>query len=69
MFSYIAKVKRGFRDIHGFIPSGGTDHEPNFDNIPDGEYPMEIDGKMDYVRISNGKMSVCNFNKTITSAD
>jgi len=61
MLQYVAAVKRGFRDVHGFTPSGGTEHEPLFNNIPDGEYPMEIDGKLDRVRLIDGRLSMCNF--------
>jgi hypothetical protein len=61
MTAYINAIKRGFRDIHGFKPTGGTEQEPLFNNIPDGEYPMEIEGKTDYVRIVNGTINCCNF--------
>ena len=61
MIGYINAVKRGFRDQCGCIPTGGTDHEPLFDNIPDGIYPMEINGRMDYVKIVNGIINCCNF--------
>lgn len=61
MISYINAVKRGFRDQHGFVPTGGTNNEPLFDEIPDGEYPMTIDGKVDKVRIVNGCINCCNF--------
>lgn len=30
-------------------------------DVPDGEYPMEIDGKLDNVKIKDGKISCCNF--------
>lgn len=61
MLQYISKVKRQFRDKYGFIPTGGTEKEPLFDNIPDGVYPMEIDGKVDYVKIKGDSISCCNF--------
>jgi len=61
MFDYINKVRRGFRDQHGFKPASGTKEEPIFDNIPDGVYPMDIDGKTDNVKILNGQISCCNF--------
>ena len=58
---YIQAIKREFRDTYKFVPSGGTDHEPNFDSIPDGEYPMMIEGKKDTIIITKGKIS-CNNN-------
>ena len=61
MTDYIRAVKRGFRDQHGIKPTGGTDYEPLFAEIPDGEYLMTIDGKRDRVRIVGGTISCCNF--------
>lgn len=63
MTAYISEIKRQFRDKYNFAPSGGTEREPLFDNIPDGTYPMEIEGKVDYVRIEGEKISCCNFEK------
>jgi hypothetical protein len=60
MTSYISEIKRQFRDKYKFVPSGGTEQEPLFDSIPDGTYPMEIDGKMDYVVIKGDSISCCN---------
>ena len=38
MTDYIRAVKRGFRDAHGFSPTGGTENDPLFADgvIPDG---------------------------------
>jgi hypothetical protein len=63
MMEYINAIKRALRDQHGIKPTGGTDHEPLFDSVPDGKYPMTIDGKVDNVRITGGKISCCNFEK------
>jgi hypothetical protein len=61
MTDYVRAVKRGLRDEHHFTPGvGSTDEEPLFE-IPDGEYPVTIEGKLDHVRIVNGKISCCNF--------
>lgn len=60
MTQYINEIRRQFRDKYNFTPSGGTENEPLFDNIPDGEYPMVIEGQTDYVRMSNGTISCCN---------
>jgi len=64
MSDYIKAVKRGLRDQHGFTPTGGTKDEPLFANVPDGEYPMKIDGDMDYVRCVDGKIECCRFKKS-----
>lgn len=61
MTDYIQAVKRDFRDVYGFKPSGGTKEEPLFERIPDGDYPMEIEGKTDHVKVENGKLHVARF--------
>jgi len=63
MTDYIRAVKRGLRDQHKLVPSGGTFDEPIFASVPDGDYPMKIDGKTDHVRIINGSIECCRFNK------
>lgn len=62
MTAYISEIKRQFRDVYKFTPNGGTDDDPTFDIIPDGFYPMEIEGKVDNIKITNGSISCCNFN-------
>lgn len=32
-------------------------------DVPDGKYPMTIEGKLDRVRIKNGRIECCNFKK------
>lgn len=65
MTDYIREIKRQLRDVHGFKPSDrSTEVELVFDDLPDGEYPMTIEGKLDQVRIENGKINCCNFNET-----
>ena len=61
MTDYIRAIKREFRDKFNFIPSGGTKDDPTFDNIPDGEYDVFIEGKKDTVKIINGGIHCCNF--------
>lgn len=61
--AYINEIKIQFRDNYKFVPSGGTENDPLFDNIPDGVYPMEIEGKIDYVRIKGEGISCCNFDR------
>jgi hypothetical protein len=62
MTDYILEIKKQFRDVYGFKPnSRSTSQEPLFDDIPDGEYPVVIDGKTDKVIIKDGKINCCNF--------
>lgn len=61
MSDYVRAVKRKLRDQYGFKPNGGTNDDPTFDSVPDGEYPMKIDRKLDRVRIVDGKFQLCNF--------
>lgn len=61
MTDYIREIKKQFRTKYHFKPSRMEGKEPIFDNIPDGEYPMKIEGKIDHVRITNGGISCCNF--------
>jgi len=61
MMEYILEVKRILRDEYGFVPlPGSTKAEPLLD-VPDGVYPMRIEGKLDNVRITKGKIYCCNF--------
>jgi hypothetical protein len=62
MTDYIREIKSQFRDVYKFIPDRVVDGgEPCFNNIPDGEYPMTIEGKLDNVKIIDGKINCCNF--------
>lgn len=61
MTAYIREIKNQFRDVYNFTPSNPGEDEPNFDNIPEGIYPMMIEGKLDNVKIVNGTISCCNF--------
>jgi hypothetical protein len=63
MSDYFRAIKRQLRDVYGFAPTGGTEVDPTFERIPDGEYPMEIDGKMDRVAIVDGRIKCCNFDE------
>lgn len=63
---YIKEIKRQLAEVYKFVPSPkSTEHEfIFFDNIPDGEYPMIIEGKVDYVKIINGQIHCLNFEST-----
>ncbi|MCD4760528.1 hypothetical protein K8R42_01385 [bacterium] len=54
--AYIATVKRALRDEHNFEPQpGSTDKEPLLE-VPDGEYLVTIEGKLDKIRIEDGHL-------------
>jgi hypothetical protein len=60
MLEYINKVKRGLIEQYGFpesteFPGCVSGH------VPDGDYPMTIDGKTDNVQIIDGKIHCCKF--------
>lgn len=58
---YIKAVKRELRDKYGFEATGGTEQDPILPDVPDGEYPMTIEGKLDRVTVKNGFIDCCNF--------
>lgn len=62
MTDYIREVKRQFRDVYKFKPVEIRGGEIIFgeDQISDGSYPMEIEGKVDHVETRHGKISCCN---------
>lgn len=62
MTEYIEAVLRGLRDEHGICPTGGTEEAPLFESVPDGEYPMTIDGRVDRVKTEDGNIRCCRFN-------
>jgi len=59
MTEYIQEIQKLLIDKYGF--ERGSNGCPQ--NVPDGEYPMKIDGKLDQVNIKDGKISSCNFGK------
>lgn len=61
MVLYIMAVKRALRDQHGFTPLPGSNKEDPRLEIPDGEYSVTIDGKVDRVKIEKGHIGCCNF--------
>jgi hypothetical protein len=58
MTDYIRAIQKKLIEQYGFPEAGGLPQ-----NVPDGDYPMEIDGKLDHVKIVNGKINCCRFNK------
>lgn len=60
MTEYIDAIKRQLIDQYGFPED--LDHPGCVQGeVPDGEYPMTINDRLDYVRIEGGKISYCNF--------
>lgn len=59
MLGYIDEIKRQMIAVYGFKENPGYPGVPL--NVPDGEYPMEIDGKTDKVKIVDGKIHCLNF--------
>lgn len=57
---YIDAVKRGLIEQHGF-PENPAKPGCVLGEVPDGEYPMTINGKVDHVRIEAGRIHCCNF--------
>lgn len=58
MLQYISEIQRKLIDEYGFAERADAPGVPA--SVPDGEYPMMIDGKLDYVRIEGGRISCCN---------
>lgn len=59
MTDYIREIQRQFIEHYGFAERSDAPGVPV--DVPDGEYPMTIDGKLDRVCVQSGKISCCNF--------
>ena len=59
MTEYIREIQKRFITEYGFAENPKKPGLP-FD-VPDGEYPMIINNRLDKIRIENGKISCCNF--------
>lgn len=62
--SYIRSVQRGFIEQHKF-PENPDKPGCVLGEVPDGCYPMAIDGRVDYVVIKNGMIGCCNFDQKV----
>ena len=60
MSEYIQKIQRKLISEYGFPERSDAPGVP-CDGVPDGEYPMTIDGKLDRVRVVAGCLLCCNF--------
>jgi len=58
MIETIRLVKQKFRDEYGFKPDRVDGNEPLFDRIPDGDYPMILDGTHHIIRIKNNRIII-----------
>lgn len=56
MISYLTEIQRQFIDVWGFTK--GENGCPQ--NVPNGAYPMIIDGELDLVLVIHGMISCCN---------
>jgi hypothetical protein len=56
--AFIRALKRGLRDEHGLEPAKVVGKPPDedlfFDSVPDGEYPMVIDGHKEKLVLQDG---------------
>lgn len=66
MTSYIREIQRQLVAVYGFKENPAQPGIPL--DVPDGEYPMTIEGKLDRVRIEDGKISCCNFDESAPTA-
>ena len=62
MTSYIREIQRQLVSQYGFAERSDAPGVPV--DVPDGEYPMTIDGKVDRVRVEGGKIHCCNFEES-----
>ena len=59
MTDYICEIQRQLISVHGFKENPDKPGLPM--NVPDGTYPMTIEGKLDRVEIVDGKINCLNF--------
>jgi hypothetical protein len=63
MLGYIEKIHQLFITQYRFPENPSKPGLPV--GVPDGQYPMVIDGKLDFVRVIMGKISCCNFEASV----
>lgn len=61
MMEYIQKIQKLFVTEYGFQPREDAPNIPK--HVPDGIYPMEINGKTDWVRIEEERIHCGNLEK------
>ena len=57
MINYISQIQKKLITQYGFEKN----EQGLPKDVPDGTYPMEINGKKDNVKIVNGYINCCNF--------
>lgn len=62
MTDYIREIQKKFITQYGFAENPDKPGLPI--HVPDGEYLMEIDSKLDLVKVVNGYINCCNFDKS-----
>ena len=62
MLSYIAEIQRKLIDEYDFPENPERPGLPM--EVPDGSYPMTINGRLDHVKVEGGYISCCNFDET-----
>ena len=58
MTDHIREIQRQFVEVYGFAARRDAPAIPQ--HVPDGEYPMTIEGKVDRVRVAGGRIHCCN---------
>jgi hypothetical protein len=59
MSAYIQEIQRQLVEVYGLPENPDMPGVPM--SVPDGDYPMTIDDKVDRVEITNGTIDCCNF--------
>lgn len=59
MLEYISAVQRKLIDEYGLAERSDAPGIP--ESVPDGEYPMTIDGRMDWVFVKDGQLHCCSW--------
>ncbi len=65
---YMREVKTALRTQHHLRPSRVVEDQPLFDYLHDGDYPMVIAGKLDRVRVVEGRFECCRFDEPVPRA-
>ena len=65
MTDYIAEIQKQFIDKYGFEENPEKPGLPI--GVPDGKYPMKIEGKIDNVTVEGGFINCCNFSTIETT--
>lgn len=67
MTTYIREIQRQLVEVYGYPERPDLPGVPV--SVPDGDYPMTIEGQVDRVRIIDGKIRCCNFDEPAVTTD